>query len=304
MTTLNKTKTNEVIERFIEILKYVDDVNLLEVVYELLKNPNYIDLDGFGKYLDKLMNSQNFKIKDITPFRISNAQWQQLPSLIYAPKRGVLIEKRCKIDDLLQFIKDDKIKSILIEIYKKHHSIGRGGLRRKKRMSRRKKRMSLRKKRMSLRKKRMSGGDNNQCEICRSTWEEKPSMSTCHHIIINSLGEEIQHKFHSECLNDWYERKRTCPLCNTGDIAWINEARGDGVVCPSGQNQRQIRDNVLTLIIRYVNTLQNIPWQTLRLHLIFIALSIAIVTSGLFDTVSEFIDFLYTEFIKSWNINK
>ena len=31
-----------------------------------------------------------------TPFRISNAQWQQLSSLIYAPKRGVLIEKRCK----------------------------------------------------------------------------------------------------------------------------------------------------------------------------------------------------------------
>jgi hypothetical protein len=36
-----------------------------------------------------------------------------------------------------------------------------------------------------------------------------------------------------ECLNNWYERKRTCPLCNTGeDITWINEARGDGVGCP------------------------------------------------------------------------
>lgn len=31
-----------------------------------------------------------------TPFRILNAQWQQLPSLIYAPFSGVLIEKRCK----------------------------------------------------------------------------------------------------------------------------------------------------------------------------------------------------------------
>jgi len=66
MTTLNKTETNEVIERFMGILKYVDDVNLLEVVYELLKNPNHIvDLDGFGRYLDKLRNSQNFKIKDV-----------------------------------------------------------------------------------------------------------------------------------------------------------------------------------------------------------------------------------------------
>ena len=272
MTTLNKTETNEVIERFMGILKNVDDVNLLEVVYELLKNPNYIDLDGFGRYLDKLMNSQNLKIKD------------------------------SKIDDLLQFIKDDKIKSILIEIYKKHHIVDRGGSRRKKRMSRKKKRMSRKKKRMS-RKKRMFGGDNDQCEICRSTWEETPNMSTCHHIIMNSLGEEIHHKYHSECLNDWYERNRTCPLCNTGDITWINEARGDGVFCPGIQNHEQMRihlphpnrNDVLRLIRRYLNTLRNIPWSTLRLQLIFIALSIAIVTSGLFDTVSEFMDFLYTE---------
>jgi hypothetical protein len=38
----------------------------------------------------------HYNNNDFTPFRISNAQWQQLPSLIYAHKVGVLIEKRCK----------------------------------------------------------------------------------------------------------------------------------------------------------------------------------------------------------------
>jgi hypothetical protein len=274
MTTLNKTETNEVIERFMGILKYVDDVNLLEVVYELLKNPNHIlDLDGFGRYLDKLMNSQNFKIKDI------------------------------KNDDLLQFIKDDKIKSILIEIYKKHHSFGRGGSK-KKRMSRKKKRMSRKKKRMSRTKKRMFGGDNDQCEICRLTWEETPNMSTCHHIIMNSLGQEIQHKYHSECLNAWYEQRRSCPLCNTGDITWINEARGDGVVCPGRQNQEQMRihiplpnrNNILRLIRRYLNNLRNIHMQDILIDLVFIALIILVYYDIIVaDDVYDFIDFLYSK---------
>ena len=39
--------------------------------------------------------TMGLQFANFTPFRISNAQWQQLPSLIYAPKRGVLIEKRC-----------------------------------------------------------------------------------------------------------------------------------------------------------------------------------------------------------------
>jgi hypothetical protein len=274
MTTLNKTETNEVIERFMGILKYVDDVNLLEVVYELLKNQNHIvDLDGFGRYLDKLMNSQNFKIKDV------------------------------KIDDLLEFIKDDKIKSILIEIYKKHHSSGRGGSK-KKRMSRTKKRMSRKKKRMSRTKKRMFGGDNDQCEICRLSWEETPNMSTCHHIIINSSGEEIQHKFHSECLNNWYERKRSCPLCNTGDITWINEARGDGVGCPGIQNQEQMRihlplpnrNDILRLIRRNLNNLRNIHMQDILIDLVFIALIILVYYDIIIaDDVYDYIDFLYSK---------
>ena len=274
MTTLNKTETNEVIERFLVILKYVDDVNLLEVVYELLKNPNHIvDLDGFGRYLDKLRNSQNFKIKDV------------------------------KIDDLLEFIKDDKIKSILIEIYKKHHSFGRGGSK-KKRMSRKKKRMSRTKKRMSRTKKRMFGGDNDQCEICRLTWEETPNMSTCHHIIINSLGQEIQHKFHSKCLNTWYKIKRSCPVCKRGDITWINEARGDGMVCPGIQNQEQIRNHVpihnsndiLTLIRRYLNNLRNIHIQNILVDLVFIALIILVYYDVIVaDDVYDFIDFLYSK---------
>ena len=35
-------------------------------------------------------------VRDFTPFRIFNAQWQQLPPLIYAHEVCVLNEKRCK----------------------------------------------------------------------------------------------------------------------------------------------------------------------------------------------------------------
>ena len=66
----------------------------------------YLSCSGYPK---KYETGEAAKIKEIcinaklltyadkyfTPFRISNAQWQQLPSLIYAHKVGVLIEKRC-----------------------------------------------------------------------------------------------------------------------------------------------------------------------------------------------------------------
>ena len=80
-------------------------------------------------------------------------------------------------------------------------------------------------------RKNLYGGDNDECGICLETWDVRPNISTCYHI--TSPQNTVIHKFHSECLNNWYERKRTCPLCNTGeDITWINEARGDGVGCP------------------------------------------------------------------------
>jgi hypothetical protein len=150
----------------------------------------------------------------------------------------------------------------------------------------------------------MFGGDNDQCEICRLSWEETPNVSTCHHIIINSSREEIQHKFHTECLNAWYEQRRMCPLCHTGDITWINKPKGDGLVCPSIQNHEQPRihlplpnrNNILRLIRRYLNNLRNIHMRDIVLELIFISLIILVYYDIIIaDDVFDFIDFLYSK---------
>ena len=52
----------------------------------------------------------------ITPFRIENAQWQQLPSLISAHFVGGLNEKRCKLLFNILYVKIKMNVNILLYI--------------------------------------------------------------------------------------------------------------------------------------------------------------------------------------------
>jgi hypothetical protein len=90
------------------------------------------------------------------------------------------------------------------------------------------------------------------------------------------------HKFHSECLNNWYQRRVNtaydCPLRCT-NVTW------DGVNCPGRQNQGQMRIHPLAPnrndILVFIRTMLNLNPDVLRpalfLTLIFALLYIAAV---------------------------
>ena len=87
----------------------LEDKTYLQKNYETSVSELYSEIipktkDTISKYLrtkhrlsvfkDEL--GKGFTRKNITPFRISNAQWKQLPSLVYSHKVGVFRDKRCK----------------------------------------------------------------------------------------------------------------------------------------------------------------------------------------------------------------
>ena len=45
--------------------------------------------------------------------------------------------------------------------------------------------------------------ENKQCAICQFCYEVKEK-----YIILPCL-----HRFHTECVSTWFERKNTCPIC-------------------------------------------------------------------------------------------
>lgn len=45
--------------------------------------------------------------------------------------------------------------------------------------------------------------ENKQCAICQECYEVKEQ-----YIILPCL-----HRFHSQCVSKWFERKNTCPIC-------------------------------------------------------------------------------------------
>ncbi len=54
-------------------------------------------------------------------------------------------------------------------------------------------------------KKNFNNFNDNECIICLEPFLKKDKLS-----IINKCG----HYYHAKCLDLWFKRKESCPLCN------------------------------------------------------------------------------------------